>query len=600
MRHGGQRSKAVTQRMTPKGIALGAVQGTWWSAARGWFLRHEWLRGYALLSPALMVMFCALALPIFTLVLYSFWTQDYIHIDKDVTLGNYETFFGKGAYIGLLLRSIRMSATVTLITVLLAYPVAYFLAFRVRRNIMTWLILINLPFWTSYLLRVLAWKIMLGNNGEITSTLLDLDFIQEPLQYLLYSRFAVLLTLVHAWAAFAILPIYLSLSKIDRSLLQAAADLGEGPVRTFLRVTLPLSMPGVVAAAVIQFIPTVGDYITPMMVGGPKGMMFGQLIAAQFGEANNWPLGSALTIIMMLTITLIVLTFIWLSQRGTVRRREMEAVRAAAETEAAPPRRLGPLFFYVVAYLLFLYIPSLMLPVFSFNDSIQMALPLKDFTWAWYLEIPLRPGLLEALGNSFRLALPVALISTALATIAAKGLTRYRFPGRSLAIGFIMLPMVMPGIILAVGLLVLALAVSAQLSLWTIGVAHVVATLPFSTLVLMSRLEGFGRSLEECALDLGENAWMTFWRVTFPLILPGLGACLLLSFTASFDEFLFALFLGGNDVTLPVYMWTQVRFPQTLPTILALGTCIFLGSILLIGAAEWLRRMGTQARRLAP
>ncbi len=265
-------------------------------------------------------MVCALALPIATLVLYSFWTQDYIDVDKSATLQNYETFFEKWIYGKLLLRSIGMSATVTLITILLAYPVAYFLAFRVRKNIMTWLILINLPFWTSYLLRVLAWKIMLGNNGVINSSLLEIGFISAPLEFLLYSRFAVVLTLVHAWAAFAILPIYLSLSKIDTSLLEAASDLGESPVRTFLRVTLPLSMPGVIAAAVIQFIPTVGDYITPMMVGGPRGMMFGQIIAAQFGEVNNWPLGSALTIIMMLTITAFVFVFIRIAQSGTVKR----------------------------------------------------------------------------------------------------------------------------------------------------------------------------------------------------------------------------------------------------------------------------------------
>ncbi len=564
------------------------------ASIRRYFLRHEWLRGYTLLSPTLIVMICALALPIFTLVVYSFWTQDYIHIDKAFTLKNYETFFKKDMYGSLLLRSIRMSATVTLITILLAYPIAYFLAFKVRKNIMTWLILINLPFWTSYLLRVLAWKIMLGNNGVINSTLLDLGFIQAPLEFLLYSRFAVVLTLVHAWAAFAILPIYLSLSKIDRSLLEAAADLGESPARTFFRVTLPLSMPGVIAAAVIEFIPTVGDYLTPVMVGGPKGMMFGQIIAAQFGEANNWPLGSALTIIMMMTITAIVFTFIWLSQRGTVKRREMEASSASGGQDAGIGRQYGPLFIYVVLYLLFLYIPSLMLPIFSFNDSIQMALPLKGFTTQWYLEIPSRPGLLEALGNSFKLAIPVAVISTTLATIAGKALTRYRMPGQGAVMGFIMLPMVMPGIILAFGLLVLALAVNVQPSLWTIGVAHVVVNVPFSTLIIRARLEGFAKSLEESAQDLGENAWSTFWRVTFPLILPGVGACLLLSFTASFDEFLFALFLGGNDITLPVYMWTQVRFPQTLPTILALGTCIFLGSVVLIGTAEWLRRMGTQ------
>jgi len=576
-------------------IVAGIVtEWTGLSRVRAFFLRHEWLRGYTLASPALMVMICALALPFFTLVVYSFWTQDYVYIDETFTLKNYQTFFDKWIYGKLLLRSIRMSATVTLISVLMAYPVAYFLAFKVKKNIMTWLILINLPLWISYLLRVLAWKIMLGNNGVINSTLLDLGFIQGPLEFLLYSRFAVVLTLVHGWAAFAILPIYLSLSKIDHSLLETAADLGEGPVRTFLRVTLPLSMPGVIAAAIIEFIPVVGDYITPMMVGGPRGMMFGQLIAAQFGEANNFPLGAALTLIMMITITAIVSTFVWVTQRGTVKRREMEVVRAPKDEAVTAGRRFSPLLIYVIFYLILLYTPSLMLPIFSFNDSIQMALPLKGFTLDWYLGIPARPGLLTALGNSFKLAIPVAITSTTLATLTARAMTRYRMPGRGVALGFILLPMVMPGIILAFGLLVLALAVNVQLSLWTIGFAHVVMTMPFLTLVMISRLEGLGKSLEESAMDLGENAWMTFWRVTFPLVLPAVAACLILSFISSFDEFIYAMFLGGNEITLPVFMWTQVRFPQTLPTILALGSCIFLGSATLILTAEWLRRMGSR------
>ena len=575
------------------GIVAGRVaERTWMLSGRALFLKHEWLRGYTLLSPTLVVMICLLALPIFTLVNYSFWSQTYVHIDDTFTLKNYETFFAKWLYGKLLWRSIKLSATVTFITILLAYPVAYFLAFRVTKNKMTWLILINLPFWTSYLLRVLAWKIMLGNNGVINSSLLDLGFIQEPLEYLLYSRFAVVLTLAHSWAAFAILPIYVSLEKIDRSLLEAAADLGENPFRTFLRVTLPLSMPGVIAAAVIEFIPTVGDYITPVMVGGPRGIMIGQIIANQFGAANNWPLGAALTIIMMITITALVCTFIWLSQWGTVKRRAVETTSAPKEFIITEGRRFNWLFIYIILYLAFLYIPSAMLPIFSFNDSIQMVLPLKEFTVKWYVALADQPALLKALGNSFKVAIPVAIVSTTLATIAAKAMTRYRLPGRGLAIGFILLPMVMPGIIMAVGLLVLAIAVGMPLSLWTIGVSHVVFTVPFSMLVVMARLEGFDKNLEESALDLGENGWMTFWRVTFPLILPGVGASLLLTFTSSFDEFLFAFFLGGNQVTLPVYMWTQVRFPQTLPTVLALGALIFMVSVFLIGTAEWLRRMG--------
>ncbi len=564
----------------------------WVAWTRASFLRFEWLRGYTLLSPAILTMFCLLALPIFTLVTYSFWSQTYVYIDQSFTLKNYETFFDKWIYGKLLLRSIRMSATVTVITILLAYPVAYFLAFRVTRNKMTWLILINIPFVTSYLLRVLAWKIMLGNNGVINGTLEGLGFIEEPLEYLLYSRFAVVLTLAHAWAAFAILPIYVSLQKIDRSLLEAAADLGDGPVKRFLRITLPLSMPGVIAAAVIEFIPTVGDYITPVMVGGPKGVMIGQIVAAQFGAANNWPLGAALTIIIMISITAIVCTFIWFARLGTVKARDMEITTTAPRPIDRTRRGIDWLLLYVILYLAFLYIPSVMLPVFSFNDSIQMVLPLKDFTFKWYAALADHAGLQSALFNSLKVALPVATTTTVLAIFAGKALTRYRMPGRGLAIGFILIPMVMPGIILAVGLLVLALAVGMPLSLWAVGVAHVVTTLPFATLVVMARLEGFSKNIEEASRDLGVGGFMTFWRVTFPLILPAVVASFLLTFTASFDEFLFAFFLGGNQVTLPVFIWTQVRFPQTLPSVLALGALIFMVSIILIVTAEFFRRSG--------
>ncbi len=576
-------------------VATGSRQAWHWvSWTKASYLRFEWLRGYTLLSPTILTMFCLLALPIFTLITYSFWSQTYVHIDQAFTLKNYETFFDKWIYGKLLLRSVRMSATVTVITIVLAYPVAYFLAFRVTRNKMTWLILINIPFVTSYLLRVLAWKIMLGNNGVINGTLEGLGFIEEPLEYLLYSRFAVVLTLAHAWAAFAILPIYVSLQKIDRSLLEAAADLGDGPVKRFFRITLPLSMPGVIAAAVIEFIPTVGDYITPIMVGGPKGIMIGQIVAAQFGAANNWPLGAALTIIMMITITAIVCTFIWFTRLGTVGAKDMEITTASHQPPAHGRSRFSWLLVYVVIYLMFLYIPSALLPIFSFNDSIQMVLPLKDFTFKWYAALADHTGLQEALVNSLKVAVPVAFVTTTLATFAAKALTRYRIPGRGAAIGFILVPMVMPGIILAVGLLVLALAVGMPLSLWAVGVAHVVTTVPFATLVVMARLEGFSKNLEEASLDLGISGFMTFWRVTFPLVLPAICASLLLTFTASFDEFLFAFFLGGNKVTLPVFIWTQVRFPETLPSVLALGAMIFMVSIALIVTAEFLRRSGNR------
>ncbi len=278
-------------------------------------MRHEPLRGYALLSPTMVWMLAALAVPLAILVTLSFWTQVYLDFDRSFSLKNYIDFFEKPIYVKLLWKSVKISGAVTLATVLLAYPAAYFIAFKVQKNKLIWLILITIPFWTSYLLRVFAWKVVLGFNGVINSGLMTLGIIDKPLEFILYNPTAVVITLAHAWAAFAILPIYVSLEKIDRSLLEAAADLGEGPVMSFLRVTLPLSMPGVIAASLLVFIPTVGDYVTPSLVGGPTGIMIGNIVASLFGKANNWPLGAATAVMSMLFITLLVCAFLWLTKQ---------------------------------------------------------------------------------------------------------------------------------------------------------------------------------------------------------------------------------------------------------------------------------------------
>ncbi len=275
--------------------------------------------GYLLASPALLVILAALAVPVGLLVLYSFWSQDYVTIDTTLTLDNYRTIADRPIYHAVMLRSIAIAGLVTILTVLLAYPLAYYVAFDVTRHKMLWLILVTLPFWTSYLLRVFAWKIILGYNGVVNSGLGWLGVIREPLEFLLYNPFAVVLTLAHAWAAFAILPIYVSLEKIDRSYLEAATDLGDSPFQRFWRITFPLSLPGVIAAAIVIFIPTVGDYVTPTLVGGPSGQMIANVIQTQFGTGNDWPLGAALSIASMVIVTLIACLFVWLSRKATER-----------------------------------------------------------------------------------------------------------------------------------------------------------------------------------------------------------------------------------------------------------------------------------------
>lgn len=268
---------------------------------------------------------------------------------------------------------------------------------------------------------------------------------------------------------------------------------------------------------------------------------------------------------------------------------------AIAMRRGAPgKKRFGGLAVYAVIYLVFIYVPVLFLPLFSFNDSIYVAFPLKGFTLAWYEKMVNSPGLLEALANSIKVGVTVAVVSTIFGTLAAKAVTRYRLPGRGATIGFIMLPLVIPGIIMGIALLLLANFVGIKLSLFTIGLGHMLVTVPFAMLVMISRLEGFNKSLEEASLDLGESGWTTFWRVTFPLAIPGLIASFLLTFTISFDEFILAFFLAGTDVTLPIYIWSQLRFPAKLPSVLALGACILAASFVLVTFAEWFRRRGVQ------
>ena len=292
---------------------------SWRSRLRALYLRSEALRGYTLLSPTLLVMAFAMCAPFAILVAMSFWTQHAFDIDTTLTLRNYQEAISAPVYKALLIRSLWISGTCAAITVLVSYPMAYYVAFHVHRRKLVWIILMTLPFWTSYLLRVFAWKVILGYNGAINSGLKSLGLIEQPLEFLLYSPTAIVITLAHAWAAFAILPIYVSLEKIDRSLLEAAADLGDGPVARFLRVTLPLSLPGVIAASLLIFIPTVGDYITPTLVGGPDGIMIANMIQVQFGRVNDWPMGAALAICMMVIVGLISVAYIWMSRKMTER-----------------------------------------------------------------------------------------------------------------------------------------------------------------------------------------------------------------------------------------------------------------------------------------
>jgi spermidine/putrescine transport system permease protein len=216
-----------------------------------------------------------------------------------VTLEQYGTIADTPSFLRLLGTSVVMAAIVSVAATLLAYPLAYFLRFHAGRRAGLYLFLLLLPFWTSYLLRVVAWRLMLGSDGVLNSFLQGIGLINDPIEALLYNRTAVIVTLTYVWIPFAAIPILAGLQRLDSSLLEAASDLYARPAAQFFRVTLPLSMPGLLIAFFLVFIPTVGEYVTPLLVGGTGGSMYGNIIQDLFTRAANWTLGSALAIVML-------------------------------------------------------------------------------------------------------------------------------------------------------------------------------------------------------------------------------------------------------------------------------------------------------------
>lgn len=263
-------------------------------------------RVLVLMTPPVLLLVLFFILPMLMMGSFSFRAGSFGAQRQVWTLEHYREFFHNTIFQNLLWRSVVMALETSIYCIVLSYPIAYFLAFRAGVHRTTLLTLILVPAWTSFLLRVLAWKLILGGEGLLSSILQWTGLISDPKPILLYSRTAVIVTLVYTWIPFVALPIFSALERIDRSLLEAAADLGCPPWKAFLRVTLPLSMPGVVSGFFFVFIPTLGEWVTPALLGGVDGVMYGNIIQSQFGQALNWPMGSLMSLVMLVAMLLMI------------------------------------------------------------------------------------------------------------------------------------------------------------------------------------------------------------------------------------------------------------------------------------------------------
>jgi spermidine/putrescine transport system permease protein len=262
--------------------------------------------------PPLLWVSVFLLIPYAILFCYSFWSvspaQTIVH---NWNFQNYLQLARNPIYLQVLFRSMRIAASVTVFALLLGYPLAYYLSFHAakRKDLLYQLVII--PLWASYLVRGYAWKTILGSVGVLNGFLQYLHITHKPVEFLLYSPFAVIITLTHIYTPFTLLPIYASLEHIPRNLVEASHDLGSSPWSTFRRVILPLSLPGVLAGATFAFVLTLGDFLAPLLVGGPSGIMISNVVVSLFGAAYNWPLGAAISFCMML----LVVTLLFITER---------------------------------------------------------------------------------------------------------------------------------------------------------------------------------------------------------------------------------------------------------------------------------------------
>lgn len=250
---------------------------------------------------------------------FSFWSVRSQTIVHYWNLDNYRKLVSNPVYVQVLLRSMRIAGMVTALSLALSFPLAYYLSFRAhaRKELLYQLVII--PLWVSYLVRAYAWKTILGSDGVLNTLLQYTGLTRHPVEFLLYSPFAVVLTLTHIYTPFAFLPIYASLEHIPRSLVEASADLGASGFRVFRTVILPLALPGVIAGATFAFVLSLGDFLAPLLLGGPSGIMISNIVVSLFGAAYDWPLGAAISLGMLLFVVLLLMTTERLEKRWSFR-----------------------------------------------------------------------------------------------------------------------------------------------------------------------------------------------------------------------------------------------------------------------------------------
>ena len=493
-------------------------------------------------------------------------------------LENYATLLTDSFYVRSYLLSVETAVIATAITLLIAYPMAFGMTRAPRRWRNLLLALVILPFWISFLFRVYAWMAILKPNGFLDRMGQGLGFDAGALA-LLNSQGAVIIGIVYSYLPFMILPLFTVLDRLDDTLHEASRDLGASTWRTFVSITLPLSLPGIYAGCLLAFIPMVGEFVIPDLLGGNDTALIGKTLWTEFFDNQDWPLASAIAVGMLMLLILPIAALRKAQARADVR-----------QADSGPSDGRNATLFSLVAVVLglgFIYLPILLVMAFSFNES-RLVTVWAGFSLKWYGILFQNTQLLHSAWLSFKLATLSATAATVLGVLAALTIVRVEaFRGKQL-FGFLVLaPIIIPEMVIGLAFLLLFVAIDLPRGFFTLFLAHTTFGLCFVAATVQARLSGFDTALEEASADLGASGPQTFWRITFPLILPGVCSGWALAFVLSFDDLIISsLVTDPGATTLPMRLYSQMRLGVT-PEVNAASALMVVAAVTVLVFSLW-------------
>lgn len=502
---------------------------------------------------------------------------------------NYTSLFNSFTVQYLAFKTLLVALFAAAIATAIAYPLAFYISRRLSRGKALAALLIVIPLWISLLMRIFAWRVILGENGLLNSFLVSTGMIEKPSQLFLYTTFSVLLTLTSISIPYVFIAAYTAIERVPQSLVEAARDNGASALQTFTSVIWPLTRQGTAIGFSLALLIGVGDFVTPAMVGGMNGTMLGSVIQSQFGMSGNWPRGAAMSVYLLALVIGIVAVILRIARSRGI----LTEVDAGVPPRIVPWRtlglaqkliRAGGYVIFLLPYV-YLYAPLIVIGMFSFSDSTLQALPWAGFTLKWYQSLPGNTVLLDALWLSLKLALIVTLLSAVIGTTFAFLLVGWNSRFSVVAENLIALPLAVPGVVLGISMVMMASFISIPPGFGRLLLGHLVFVMPVILLVVASRLRRIDPNFALASRDLGADAWQTLWRIQLPMIRSAVVGGALLGYTLSIDEVMVSLFLYGSTPTLPIYVWQQTRFGFT-PSVNAIFTCIGVFSLILVIASQ--------------